>query len=247
MRTDTVTSRPREAVAASSGWESPEGSFRAPRPWSCCSLRSRFTASATDSYSAHRVGEGARGAQGKHARTRLGLRPRGEPVRLRSSDRAVSRIPSGARPAGRRDGDRRGHRRPGRLAARSLATRKLRRTHPRRRRSAARSRAGAPSEAPHTRSGLRNRVDPRPGRDRGSRHPAPFVDSESRLAIAALGIFALFTAISMAVVAGGFGLTLSAGPVRRSFARLAPALGTASLLFGVWYALGAQGLVPYYF
>jgi hypothetical protein len=24
-------------------------------------------------------------------------------------------------------------------------------------------------------------------------------------------------------------------------------LGTAGLLFGVWYALGAQGLVPYYF
>ena len=67
------------------------------------------------------------------------------------------------------------------------------------------------------------------------------------LAIAALGVFAVFTAISMALVSGGFGLTLSAPPVRRSFARLAPVLGTVSLLFGVWYALGAQGLVPYYF
>jgi ABC-type nickel/cobalt efflux system permease component RcnA len=67
------------------------------------------------------------------------------------------------------------------------------------------------------------------------------------LAIAALGVFALFTAISMALVSGGFGLTLSVAPVQRSFARLAPLLGTASLLFGVWYALGAQGLVPYYF
>ncbi len=67
------------------------------------------------------------------------------------------------------------------------------------------------------------------------------------LAIAALGVFALFTAISMAVVSGGFGLTLSVAPIQRSFARLAPVLGTASLLFGVWYALGAQGLVPYYF
>jgi hypothetical protein len=51
----------------------------------------------------------------------------------------------------------------------------------------------------------------------------------------------------MAVVSGGFGLTLSVAPIQRSFARLAPVLGTASLLFGVWYALGAQGLVPYYF
>jgi hypothetical protein len=35
--------------------------------------------------------------------------------------------------------------------------------------------------------------------------------------------------------------------VRRSFARLAPALGVISLAFGVWYALGAQSLVPYVF
>jgi ABC-type nickel/cobalt efflux system permease component RcnA len=67
------------------------------------------------------------------------------------------------------------------------------------------------------------------------------------LAIVALGVFALFTAISMAVVSGGFGLTLSAAPIQRSFARLAPVLATVSLLFGAWYALGAQGLVPYYF
>ena len=67
------------------------------------------------------------------------------------------------------------------------------------------------------------------------------------LAIAALAVFALFTAISMGVVSGAFGLTLSVARVQRSFQRLAPALGTASLLFGVWYALGAQGLVPYYF
>ena len=67
------------------------------------------------------------------------------------------------------------------------------------------------------------------------------------LAIAALGVFALFTAISMALVSGGFGLTLSLARVQRSFARLVPVLGTVSLLFGVWYALGAQGLVPYYF
>lgn len=67
------------------------------------------------------------------------------------------------------------------------------------------------------------------------------------LAIASLGVFAFFTAISMGLLSGGFGLTLSAARVQRSFARLAPVLGTASLLFGTWYALGAQGLVPYYF
>lgn len=67
------------------------------------------------------------------------------------------------------------------------------------------------------------------------------------LAIAALGVFALFTAISMAIVSGAFGLTLSVNVIQRSFARFAPVLGSASLLFGLWYALGAQGLVPYYF
>jgi high-affinity nickel permease len=65
------------------------------------------------------------------------------------------------------------------------------------------------------------------------------------LAISALGIFALCTALSMSLLSAGFGVALSSGPVRRSFDRLAPALGAASLAFGVWYALGAQGLVPY--
>ena len=35
--------------------------------------------------------------------------------------------------------------------------------------------------------------------------------------------------------------------MQRSFAQLAPALGLASLAFGIWYALGAQSLVPYVF
>jgi ABC-type nickel/cobalt efflux system permease component RcnA len=65
------------------------------------------------------------------------------------------------------------------------------------------------------------------------------------VAVAALAIFAFFTAVSMAIVSGGFGLTLAASRVRRSFNRLAPALGVTSLAFGTWYALGAQGLVPY--
>ena len=63
------------------------------------------------------------------------------------------------------------------------------------------------------------------------------------VAVVALALFAFFTAVSMALLSTGFGLTLSSGPVRRSFARLAPALGVASLLFGVWYALGALSQV----
>ena len=65
------------------------------------------------------------------------------------------------------------------------------------------------------------------------------------LAIAALAIFALCTALSMTMLSTGFGFALSRGPARRAFDRLAPALGTISLVFGAWYALGAQGLVPY--
>jgi ABC-type nickel/cobalt efflux system permease component RcnA len=65
------------------------------------------------------------------------------------------------------------------------------------------------------------------------------------LALAALALFAFFTAVSMALVSTGWGAALGSAPVRRSFNRLAPVLGAVSLGFGVWYALGAQGVVPY--
>lgn len=65
--------------------------------------------------------------------------------------------------------------------------------------------------------------------------------------IVALGLLAAFTAVSMTILSTGFGLTLTSAPVRRSFARLAPVLGVSSLAFGVWYALGALSLAPYYF
>jgi len=65
------------------------------------------------------------------------------------------------------------------------------------------------------------------------------------LAVVALALFAFFTAVSMALLSTGWGVALGSAPVRRSFHRLAPALGLASLSFGVWYALGAQGVVPY--
>ncbi|HWJ45936.1 MAG TPA: hypothetical protein VNR63_11165 [Gaiellaceae bacterium] len=65
------------------------------------------------------------------------------------------------------------------------------------------------------------------------------------LALAALALFAACTAVSMTLVSAGFGVALSAGAVRRSFHRVAPLLGVASFGFGVWYALGAQGVLPY--
>jgi high-affinity nickel permease len=67
------------------------------------------------------------------------------------------------------------------------------------------------------------------------------------VAVAALAVFAFFTAVSMALLSAGFGRALSSRLVAGSFARMAPALGAASLLFGVWYALGAQSVLPYYF
>jgi hypothetical protein len=41
------------------------------------------------------------------------------------------------------------------------------------------------------------------------------------------------------------GLALGRPSVRRSLDRATPALGVASLAFGVWYVLGALTLVPY--
>ena len=67
------------------------------------------------------------------------------------------------------------------------------------------------------------------------------------LAIASLAVFVFFTAVSMSLLSSGFGLTLSRPRVRRSFAYVAPVLGAFSLAFGVWYALGAQAVVPYVF
>ena len=67
------------------------------------------------------------------------------------------------------------------------------------------------------------------------------------VAVVALALFAAFTALSMALLSSGFALTLSSRRVAGSFERIAPVLGFASLAFGVWYALGAVSLVPYYF
>ena len=67
------------------------------------------------------------------------------------------------------------------------------------------------------------------------------------LALAALAIFAFFTAVSMALLSTGFGRVLGSARLRASFQRLAPGMALLSLGFGVWYALGAVALAPYFF
>jgi hypothetical protein len=65
------------------------------------------------------------------------------------------------------------------------------------------------------------------------------------LAVAALAVFAVFTAVSMTAISAGIGATLDRDAVRRRFNAAAPALGVLSLAFGVWYTLGALSLAPY--
>ena len=59
------------------------------------------------------------------------------------------------------------------------------------------------------------------------------------LGVIALLLFALGTALSMALVSAAFGYVLARGPVARLVAPLMPVVGLASLAFGVWYAAGA--------
>jgi ABC-type nickel/cobalt efflux system permease component RcnA len=67
------------------------------------------------------------------------------------------------------------------------------------------------------------------------------------LAVGSLVLLALFTAVSMTMLSGGFGRTLVSRPLRTSFGAVAPVLGTTSLAFGVWYATSAWSLTPYPF
>jgi high-affinity nickel permease len=67
------------------------------------------------------------------------------------------------------------------------------------------------------------------------------------LALAALGLFAACTALSMAMLSSGFGYVLQRPRMQHGLARLVPAFGTFGILFGTWYALGALALVPYVF
>lgn len=67
------------------------------------------------------------------------------------------------------------------------------------------------------------------------------------LAVLALVILAVFTAVSMTMVTAGYGLTLVSRPVRSAFDTVAPILGVVSLSFGLWYAAAAWSLAPYPF
>ena len=72
------------------------------------------------------------------------------------------------------------------------------------------------------------------------------IPSES-VAVASLLLLALFTAVSMAIVTVGFGLTLTSRPVAAASSTVVPVLGAASLLFGLWYAAAAWSLASYPF
>lgn len=67
------------------------------------------------------------------------------------------------------------------------------------------------------------------------------------VAVAALAIFAVCTALSMALLSTGFGRALASAPLRASFDRLAPVMALLSLAFGAWYTLGALDVAPYFF
>lgn len=67
------------------------------------------------------------------------------------------------------------------------------------------------------------------------------------VALIALGLFALCTAVSMALLSTGFGYVLGRPAMQRAFARVVPAFGALSLCFGLWYVLGALTVVPYVF
>ena len=67
------------------------------------------------------------------------------------------------------------------------------------------------------------------------------------LAMVALLLLAIFTAVSMTVLTTGFGVTLARAHARGTLRWAAPALGIGSLAFGCWYALGALEVVPYVF
>ena len=67
------------------------------------------------------------------------------------------------------------------------------------------------------------------------------------LAVAALLVLALFTAVSMTIVSTGFGAVMAARRTGGAIAGAVPALGAASLAFGLWYAAAAWSLAPYPF
>jgi hypothetical protein len=65
------------------------------------------------------------------------------------------------------------------------------------------------------------------------------------VAVVSLVLLAALTAVSMTVLTTGFGATLATRPVSSAVTGAIPALGLASLAFGLWYAAAAWSLAPY--
>lgn len=66
-------------------------------------------------------------------------------------------------------------------------------------------------------------------------------------AIAALLVFAAFTAVAMTIGSIYLGSVLTGEHARRHRGEIAPVLGVTGVCFGCWYALGAVQAVPYLF
>jgi hypothetical protein len=69
------------------------------------------------------------------------------------------------------------------------------------------------------------------------------VASRSQAAVALL-VFAGATAAAMALVSTAVAYALASGAVRQRLTGLVPLFGAASLLFGVWYSVGALRVTP---
>jgi cytochrome c biogenesis protein CcdA len=67
------------------------------------------------------------------------------------------------------------------------------------------------------------------------------------LAVISLLLLALLAVVSMSVASSAFGSLLASRPAGASLGAVAPALGSASLAFGAWYATAAWSLAPYPF
>jgi ABC-type nickel/cobalt efflux system permease component RcnA len=65
------------------------------------------------------------------------------------------------------------------------------------------------------------------------------------VAVAALAILALGTAVSMTLLSGAVGRVLGGVRARRSLARAIPALGAAAVAFGVWYTAAALSALSF--
>jgi high-affinity nickel permease len=67
------------------------------------------------------------------------------------------------------------------------------------------------------------------------------------VAVVALVLLALFTAVSMTIVTIGFGYTLATRRVAAVAGTAIPVVGALSLAFGLWYAAATWALAPYPF